>query len=545
MTRIAQLIVVFSTTQLGCALDWGSPRHGGDAGASLGDAETDGQSPTSDASSVEPLPTCSEGCGETAHCNDATQRCECEAGYARVNGECALDPCQGSSAPSCAEHASCKSAGGSAECVCDQGFTDCDGGCRDLNSDPQHCGRCDFACAGELSCEAGTCQQSVVQLVLGHDRSCALLHGGSTEGVHGLRCWGSNAFGFLRTDGLGHAARPHEVAGIPEARGLALTRDRHCAIDATADDLLCWGSCAQECGPNVSSAGTTLNRVSFAGVAAISTAMGTLAGSGNTCALGVSGGVACWGHGSMIAQSSGNDSGYPKGVEIEGDREHKFLSLSGGIYTTCAVSADSRVACWGAVGNLLGNVAGAASTPKDGVFVQRADGSHLESAQSVVVSDTYACSVTSAGELWCWGLCGVTSAGEFWCWGSSPGGEPALAEIKSTAAKLPLEKVRQVALGSNHACALVEDGQVHCWGIANLVGLGADSVGDSEDGAYWISPQLVPGLSGVLEVKASSGHTCARLDTGAVKCWGRNDQGQLGDGTSILRGTPVEVVDLY
>ena len=96
-----------------------------------------------------------------------------------------------------------------------------------------------------------------------------------------------------------------------------------------------------------------------------------------------------------------------------------------------------------------------------------------------------------------------------------------------------------LAVGNNHACVVFELVAVKCWGYNGLGQLGDGTTTNRS------TPTEVTGItSGVTAISADGPHTCALLDTGAMKCWGYNGSGQLGDGTTTQRNTPTQVSGL-
>jgi alpha-tubulin suppressor-like RCC1 family protein len=137
--------------------------------------------------------------------------------------------------------------------------------------------------------------------------------------------------------------------------------------------------------------------------------------------------------------------------------------------------------------------------------------------------------------------CAVTTAGGIKCWGDNDHGQVG----NSTGGKAPVEVMglgggmAAVSAGGDHTCALTKAGGVKCWGWNQYGQLGNGGMADS------YTPVDVTGLgSGVTAIAAGYGSTCALTTTGGIKCWGLNDNGQLGDGTTLTRQTPADVVGL-
>ncbi len=140
--------------------------------------------------------------------------------------------------------------------------------------------------------------------------------------------------------------------------------------------------------------------------------------------------------------------------------------------------------------------------------------------------------------------CAITGQGGVLCWGDNFGGQLGDGSKVSHPAPVPVRGlatgVRELAAGSMHTCALTVGGGVLCWGNNGFGQLGA-----AAPAAESLFPTPVAGLSaGVLALAAGASHTCALTAGGAVYCWGDNEAGQLGDGATQNRSSPVLVTGL-
>ena len=143
-------------------------------------------------------------------------------------------------------------------------------------------------------------------------------------------------------------------------------------------------------------------------------------------------------------------------------------------------------------------------------------------------------------------------------WSGLLGNTP-LSEFEATAAPhppvptpvrtVPMPPARDVAVGELHVLVLTVDGEVFAWGNGQAGQLGIGSMPAINfrtrppDSTYYLPfPSRVPGLAGVTAIAAGPKHSLALTKDGTLYAWGENRYGQLGDGTSTNRSTPVLVV---
>ena len=192
---------------------------------------------------------------------------------------------------------------------------------------------------------------------------------------------------------------------------------------------------------------------------------------------------------------------------------------------------------------------------------------------AVATGSGYSCAITSVHELKCWGnlngngpgpvpaavpglstniiaveigfehACALTGAGGVKCWGNNLNGQ--LGDGTGVVSVTPVDVVGlasgvvSISAGGYHSCAATYTGEIKCWGL-NVDG----QIGTGTSTFEYLSPADVSSItSGVTEVTAGFFHTCAVVNDGA-KCWGANNEGQIGDGTTSERDAPTNVIGL-
>lgn len=149
----------------------------------------------------------------------------------------------------------------------------------------------------------------------------------------------------------------------------------------------------------------------------------------------------------------------------------------------------------------------------------------LTGINSIRLGNAHTCALFNDGSLRCWGLnaYGQLGLGSTFAYGDD--------EQAHVAGPVPLSGVgAKLAVGGHHTCALLNTGLVRCWGLNTYGQLGYNTTQNVGDGEQIASFGYV-NLGGIATKLAAGGeHTCALMTTGKVRCWGRNNHGQLGYG---------------
>lgn len=279
----------------------------------------------------------------------------------------------------------------------------------------------------------------------------------------------------------------------------------------------------------------------------------------------------CWGadYSGQLALGPSNTTAqllHPSGVVMD-----SVVRIAAGSLHTCVIVTGGGVWCWGSnnVGQLgLGSMSSLA-IPSPSPTV------NLSDAIGITAGDSHTCALVSGGNVFCWGdntygqlgsdttvtarsrptavalsnvtqiaaggsfVCAILVDGELRCWGSNEFGQLGIGNMINVSS-LPVRPlltgvVTGVAAGSRHTCAiLVSNRDLLCWGDNYFGQLGTG------DTVSLLSPATTAVLSGVRQVVAAATHTCALSDgaSGEVRCWGSNENGELGVGVSANSSAP-------
>jgi cysteine-rich repeat protein len=140
----------------------------------------------------------------------------------------------------------------------------------------------------------------------------------------------------------------------------------------------------------------------------------------------------------------------------------------------------------------------------------------------------HTCALIDGGAIVCWGR------GEFGQLGYGNPNNVGDDELPSDVGSVPLPNaVIKLELGNYHSCAILADGGLRCWGLNDRGQLGYGSLtnmGDDESLSALASVSVPPAI----QVDLGERHTCARVGSGEVRCWGANDYGQLGYANTLV-----------
>lgn len=298
------------------------------------------------------------------------------------------------------------------------------------------------------------------------------------------------------------------------------------------------------------------------------------AGGGHTCALTQNGGVFCWGNNFYGQIGDGSITDHLVPTEIPG-LTNGIAAISTGSNHSCALTDAGGVKCWGY--NNFGQLGNGSTTdghaPVDVVGMS-------SGIAAISLGRYHTCALTTAGGVKCWGFnsdgqlgdgtttdslapvdvngltsgvlaisvgerygCAITANRGLKCWGINASGQ--LGDGTKIGRLTPVDVtnmttgVRAVSTGANHTCALTTGGAVKCWGWNK-----SGELGNGQNIQSLIPVDVTGMASGMKAVQVGESHTCAVSDVGAAYCWGGNKFGQLGNGTLANSNLPIAVTGL-
>ena len=218
-------------------------------------------------------------------------------------------------------------------------------------------------------------------------------------------------------------------------------------------------------------------------------------------------------------------------------------TVSAGSSHSCALFAEGSVKCWGENGSgQLGQ--GSTTDLGDGAGEMGDDLDPIDlgtgrTATAFATGGDYTCAILDNGNVKCWGLGSAGQLGQ----GNDTTLGKAAGEMGDNLLAIDLGTGRTataISVGQNHTCALLDNGNVKCWGEGSSGRLGQGSTSDLGDGAGEMGDDLDPVDLGTgrtaTAISTGHKHTCALLDNGNVKCWGLGSAGQLGQGNDTTLG---------
>jgi alpha-tubulin suppressor-like RCC1 family protein len=413
-----------------------------------------------------------------------------------------------------------------------------------------------------LQAAATTLGSAVAEFALGYYHTCAR----RTDDTYW--CWGDNSYGELSYGKTAAQIIPIRAPGLSCNAGDAICGVNETHANSPTD---CPTS---SCGDGNCDPGETPQSCP----ADCKMVVGASLGDNHSCARKADNTLWCWGDNAYNQLGDGTNVG--KFVPIQAGATTLGSSVAEvalGNNHSCARKTDGTLWCWGSntSGQLGDNTLTWRSTP-----VQAGSTTLGSGVAQVALGKDYSCARKTDGTLWCWGYnlscqlgdntstdrkipvrtgsttlgsavaqvsvgqehgCARKTNGTLWCWGRNSGGQ--LGDGTTTTRCIPVQAgtgtlgtaVAQFAVGGTHSCAIKTDGTLWCWGYNDSGQLGDGTTVNKT------APVQVTALGNtVAEVALGYSHTCARKTDGTIWCWGYNSLGELGDGTSTNRTTPVQ-----
>jgi alpha-tubulin suppressor-like RCC1 family protein len=343
-----------------------------------------------------------------------------------------------------------------------------------------------------------------------------------------VRCWGNNSGGLL---GIGLTSEPRlspvAVKRLRNVVSIATGDTFNCVLLRSAT-VDCWGG---DNGQQLGDGKMALWR-GIAPVPGVRHAIEVSAGLEHGCALRSDRTVLCWGtndHGQLGIGGTPHAYGgaTPPMPPVQVSGLHTAIAISADWFQTCALLAGGTVDCWGL--DYDGELAPGGGYPLDDRVVPTPVPG-VSGAIAISAGAGHACALINDGTIKCWGYTNAGLLGD----GTTADGVSLPVNVSG------ITHAVAVSAGGGGSCALIADGSVWCWG-----GNSRGQVGVGTTISYYATPMRVHGVRDAVAIDVGNNHACAVLVSGDVKCWGENIAGQIGNGRrTTAQTTPALVRNL-
>ena len=310
--------------------------------------------------------------------------------------------------------------------------------------------------------------------------------------------------------------------------------------------------------------------------------------SSHACGINIVGMLYCWGYNDYGKLGDGTTARKlsPNLVRFD-DPTQRVIKVATGYENTCAITDEHRIMCWGRNSNgELGIGTTVQSSIYNPVEVLMPWSSE---AVDIAVGQQFACAVKNDGTIWCWGdnyykqlgngsagstpsktpvqvdlpegrfaisisssdkhTCAIIDDGSVFCWGYYVNGNMGFTGSAGSVyppKEVPLPRLLRAVtmdVGTTHGCAAMSDDSLWCWGRNNYgqAGLGYISGTNAADEIVPPAKLDIQSFQPIIDISADYWNTCALHGDGTLTCWGRNNQGQVGDGTTNDISNPTVI----
>lgn len=404
---------------------------------------------------------------------------------------------------------------------------------------------------------------SYSQVVISGSTACAI----TTLGI--LKCWGANVYGQVGDGTLINRSSPVVIdSGVAYSKvvraGEAYFPNTSVCGITTTGVLKCWGGNASGQLGVAAGVNTRLPSVVDAGTVYSSVEVNE----SNACGITSVGELKCWGSTTTALRGDASNFLVSNASDVVTDDKFNPSVVSNG-KAHCMITSSSQLKCWG-----------------ENNFGQLGDGSKVNRALPVAIDPTekytmvqghsYSmCGITESGALKCWGMndggqlgdgtivdksypvlidpgtkysfvatkngttCGISIAGVLKCWGRNASGQVGDNTLVNKTSPVVIDlgvSYKRISIAGNVSCGITSTDALKCWGFN-----GSGNVGDGTTTDRKV-PTLINSGTGYAAIEVSETNTpCAITIAGALKCWGYNLFGTVGDGTTVSKLSPIVI----